>query len=349
MLDRRTLLTAGAAGAAVPLLGPAVSAEARPVAGRVLARDLRVPWGLAFLPNGDALVGERPSGRVHRVDLNGGRRLVGTIAGVNDFGEGGLLGIAVAPTFADDRWVYFYLTTDTDNRIIRMRYADGRLSDRRNVLTGLPFNNFHNGGRLAFSPGGKLFVGTGDVGNAELAQNTSSLAGKILRLQPNGDPVPGNPFGNRVWSYGHRNVQGLAWSKDGRMWASELGQSTRDELNRIRAGRNYGWPRVEGGDGAGGYADPFVTWRPTDICSPSGIAVTRGHAWVGALRGECLWSVKLDGPRAKRKIRWFSEDFGRIRTVEKAPDGSLWITTSNRDGRGNPIAADDRVIRVVFR
>jgi glucose/arabinose dehydrogenase len=343
MLDRRTLLSAAAAGAAAPLLVPGAAAAA-PVATNVLTRGLRVPWGLAFMPDGDALVGERSSGEVHRVYRRGGRRLVGALA-VDRAGEGGLLGIAVSPRFAEDRWVYFYVTRAGGNRILRKRFEGGELGRSDVILDDIPSNSYHNGGRIAFGPDGRLYAGTGDAGSEELSQRRRSLAGKILRMNPDGS-VPGdNPFGNRVWSLGHRNVQGLAWDRRGRMWASELGQSTRDELNRIRRGRNYGWPRVEGGDGSGPYADPFATWA-TENCSPSGIAVAGGRVWVAALRGRSLWSVRLDGPSAGRKVRHLEGAYGRIRTVQAAPDGSLWITTSNRDGRGDPTPNDDRVVRI---
>ena len=342
MLRRRTFL--GATAAAPVVVGaPALGA---PSADTVLAQGLQVPWGLAFLPDGDALVGERPNGNVHRVRRRGGRSRVGTLSAVVDNGEGGLLGIAVAPTFAEDRWVYFYFTSKDDNRVVRKRYRNGSLGRTHVLLDGIPAASNHNGGRLAFGPDGMLYASTGDAGDTSRAQDKNSLGGKILRLRPDGGVPDGNPFGTRVWSYGHRNVQGLAWDASGRMWATELGQNTRDELNRIRPGANYGWPEVEGGDGDGPYADPFVTWSPTSSCSPSGVAVAGGRAWVGALAGHALYSVRLSGPRARRTVRHLHETFGRIRTVEKAPDGSLWITTSNRDGRGSPVGTDDRVIRV---
>ena len=348
-LARRSLLTAATAGVGGLLAGGVAStASAAPEVGKVLARDLRVPWGVAFLPNGNALVGERVTGDVHLVKRTGGRRRVGHVPGVVDNGEGGLLGLAVAPTFRDDRWVYAYLTTANDNRVVRMRYVDGQFGPQRVVRAGIPVadGGRHSGGRLAFGPDGLLYASTGDTGQGSLAQNKSSLAGKVLRMTPTGEVPGGNPFGNHVWSYGHRNVEGLAFDGRGRLWATEFGESTRDELNRIAKGHNYGWPDVEGGDGDGGFHDPFVTWSPTSTCSPSGVAVAQGRAWVGALRGQCIYSVRLTGPNARRKAKWFTGDFGRIRTVQKAPDGSLWITTSNRDGRGTPGARDDRVIRI---
>ena len=350
MLDRRTLISSAAAGlaagVAAPLLAPG-QASAAPVVGKVLARGLVVPWGLAFLPSGNALVGERRSGDVHLVRRGGGRTLVGTVA-VDDAGEGGLLGIALPPDFEESRWVYLYATVATGNRIIRKKYEGGELGPTDVVLDGIPANSFHNGGRIAFGPDGLLYAGTGDAGDTRASQDDRSYAGKILRMTPTGSVPAGNPFGNHVWTLGHRNVQGLAWDGRGRMWASELGQNTRDELNRIRGGSNYGWPDVEGGDGGGPYADPFVTWS-TARCSPSGIAVANGRVWVGALRGECLWTVGLDGGDARRKVRHLHDQFGRIRTVQAAPDGSLWITTSNRDGRGTPTPNDDRVIRILLK
>ena len=365
VLTRRSVLAGvaagAAAGAAVTLeqtaaAGTSVSRsaddpEGRLQVGRVLARGLSIPWGLAFLPDGDALVGERGSGRVHRVDRRGGRRQVGVLRLVDrDAGEGGLLGIAVSPTFAEDRFVYFYVTTDEDNRIVRRTYDDGELRAPRLVLKGIPRGErTHNGGRLAFGPGGRLFASTGDVRHDELGHPAGSLAldwdsraGKILRLNPDGSVPDGNPKGNYAWTRGHRNVQGIAWDRRGRMWATELGEQTRDELNRIVEGRSYGWPRVEGGDGDGPIKDPFVTWRPTSTCSPSGVAIAGGRAWVGALAGECLYSVRLRGEHKRRKVRHLHQRFGRIRTVEKAPDGSLWITTSN----SAPGEHQDRVIRL---
>lgn len=341
MPTRRTVLTAAAGAAAVPFF--ASPAEAAPKVTRTLASGLDIPWGLAFLPSGDALVTERNNGRVHRVRRTGGRTLVGDIAQAVQFGEGGLLGAAVAPTFAQDRWVYFYLTTASDNRVIRKKYVKGALGPTEVLLDGIERTSGgstnHHGGRLAFGPTGHLFIATGDAGDRDRAQDENSLNGKILRLNADGSVPADNPIsGNPLWTLGHRNVQGLAWTAGGKMFATELGQNTRDELNVIRKGRNYGWPDVEGGDGPGPYADPFVVWRPTSTCSPSGLAIAKGRAWVGALAGESLYSVVLAGPKARTIRRHFNGTYGRIRTVAKAPDGSLWIATAN--------GGNDKVLRV---
>lgn len=350
LLDRRTLFKAGAAGSGGLLLGPGAGllspAQAEPKVGRTLAGNLRIPWGVAFLPSGDALVSERGSALVFRVRRTGGRKRVGRVNNVRARGEGGLLGLAVSPTFSQDRWVYAYISTASDNRVVRMRYVEGELRDQQPVLAGIPTGSNHNGGRLAFAPGGLLYVSTGDAGDSSRSQRLSSKGGKILRMTPEGDVPADNPFGNYAWSLGHRNVQGLAFDRSGQLWATEFGQDTRDELNRIVRAGNYGWPAVEGGDGPGGFRDPFVIWEPTSSCSPSGVAITKGHAYVGALAGRALMRVDLFGDDKRTKRRFLHDRFGRIRTVALAPDGSLWITTSNRDGRGDPREGEDRVVRI---
>lgn len=213
--------------------------------------DLDVPWDLAFLPDGDALVTLRDRGQVVRI-RDGEVSSLGTVPGVVADGEGGLLGLVVSPTFAQDRTVFVYATTAEDNRVLRMTLGDNGISDPEPILTGIPKAGNHNGGRIAFGPDGQLYVATGDAGDSSAAQDSDSLGGKILRITPDGEPAPDNPEPDSpVWSSGHRNVQGLAWGEDGVMWASEFGQNTWDELNRIEPGGNYGWPQVEGvGDGA---------------------------------------------------------------------------------------------------
>jgi glucose/arabinose dehydrogenase len=216
------------------------------------------------------------------------------------------------------------------------------------VIDGIPQGDIHNGGRIAVGPDGNLWIGTGDSGDRPQSQDRSSLAGKILRVGTDGSVPADNPFpGSPVWSYGHRNVQGLAFDSQGRLWATEFGQNTYDELNLVRKGGNFGWPEVEGAGGGSQYVDPVVTW-PTDQASPSGVAIVDDVAYIGALRGERLWQVPLRGSSAGEPRAAFRGDYGRIRTVQAAPDGSLWITTSNRDGRGSPADDDDRVLRVTI-
>ena len=313
---------------------------------RRVARALDVPWGLAFLSDGSALIAERPSGRVVRVTADGTVTPVGTVPGVRPIGEGGLLGLAIAGT-ADTVTVYAYFTSVAgDNRIVRMPYADGRLGTPTPVLTGIPAGGRHDGGRMVIGPDGKLWVGTGETGETALAQKRSSLGGKILRINLDGSVPPDNPFPDSpVWSYGHRNVQGLAFDAEGRLWATEFGQNQWDELNLIVKGGNYGWPVVEGRGRRNGMIDPLVQW-PTDEASPSGLAILDGVAYVAALRGARIWQVPLRGDAVGTPVSRFRGDFGRIRTIEVAPDGRLWVTTSNRDGRGSPGADDDQVLVV---
>ncbi|TDC68904.1 PQQ-dependent sugar dehydrogenase [Actinomadura sp. GC306] len=319
--------------------------SASPGEPRAVATGLEVPWAVAFLPGGDALVTERDSARLVRVTPSGEKTVVGKVPGVQPGGEGGLMGVAVSPGYAEDKLVYLYLTATSDNRVVRATYDGGDLGTLEPVVTGIPKAGNHNGGRIAFGPDEMLYIATGDAGDTSLSQDKDSLGGKILRVTPDGKPAPDNPFGNRTWTYGHRNVQGLAWDDDGRMYATEFGQNRFDEINLIEKGGNYGWPEVEGEGDREGFTNPLLTWT-TDEASPSGLAYADGSLWAAALRGERLWQVPLDDGEAGRPAARFESGFGRLRAVAAAPGGSLWFTTSNKDGRGDPAPDDDRVMNV---
>lgn len=322
----------------------------QPAVVGTIATGLDVPWGLAFLPDGSALVSERDTARILRITPDGAVTAVGTVPGVTPTSEGGLLGLAVSPSYDSNHLIYAYLTTATDNRVVAMTYDEGRIGPPRPLLTGIPRGELHDGGRLAFGPDGMLYVSTGETHEEQLAQDIGSLGGKILRITPVGDPAPGNPEPDSpVWSYGHRNIEGLAFGPAGRLWASEFGESTWDELNLIRKGGNYGWPEVEGRAGRPGLIDPKAQWSPEEA-SPAGLAYAEGALWMAALRGERLWRIQVQGSRVVGEPRaFFTGDYGRLRTVAVAPDGSLWLTTSNTDGRGDPAPGDDRILRIVLR
>lgn len=326
--------------------------SARTPRARVLVDRLEVPWGVDLLPDGSAVVTERISGRVLRVSETGEVSTLGRVAATAPQGEAGLLGVAVSPDFDRDRTLFLYVTTATDNRVVRATLtgddlATARLGEPSVVLDGIPAGVIHDGGRIAFGPDGQLYVTTGETGEPELAQDPTSLAGKILRITPDGDPSPGNPDpGSPVWSLGHRNVQGLAWDDRGRLWASEFGDSDYDELNLVEKGGNYGWPEVEGVGDRPGFVDPQLVW-PVEEASPSGLAYADGHLWMAGLRGQRLWRIDVSRQgRASAPRAFLTEEYGRLRTVVALPDGRLWVTTSNRDGRGRPVAADDRIIEV---
>ncbi|WP_127936089.1 PQQ-dependent sugar dehydrogenase [Nonomuraea polychroma] len=333
---------AGGGGEVVPTT--AVGDAAAPGQPKDVVTGLAVPWAIAFLPGGassDALVTERDSARLLRVSRSGQVSELGTIDGVRPDGEGGLMGVAVK-----DQHVFVYFTAEQDNRIVRYPFNGDRLGSPEVLVEGIPKGGIHNGGRLAFGPDGYLYATTGEVGDRSLAQERDSLGGKILRMTVDGKPAPDNPFGTLVYSYGHRNVQGLAWDEQGRLYASEFGANAYDEVNLIKPGANYGWPEVEGRGDDQRFVNPILTWT-TDEASPSGMAYANGSLWVGALRGARLWQIPLgeDGAAGK-PVAHFTDRYGRIRAVTTAPDGALWVGTSNKDGRGSPQEGDDRILSV---
>jgi len=315
-----------------------------------LASGLDAPWSVVPLDSG-ALISQRDDGRIRELTADGALRDVGTVRGVASGGEGGLLGIALREDGATT-WLYASFTSSADNRVVRMPLTGAagsyRLGPAETVIDGIRRAQTHNGGRIAFGPDGMLYVTTGDAGDRDASQNERSRNGKILRLTPEGDAAPGNPFGNRVWSYGHRNVQGIAWTSDGTMWASEFGQNTWDELNRIVPGGNYGWPVVEGEAGDERFVDPVAQWRTSDA-SPSGLAAVGDTLFLAGLRGERLWVVDTADGVLTGDPRAALDDQGRLRDAVAAPDGSLWVLTNNTDGRGSPRADDDLLLRLGLR
>ncbi|MER5872579.1 PQQ-dependent sugar dehydrogenase [Streptomyces sp. NPDC002044] len=342
--------SSGAPSAPVPPARGAVT-----VAGEI-AKGLESPWGVAPLPGGDLLVASRDKGSISRVAAGSGTATrIGSVPGVSPGGEGGLLGLALSPDFASDRMVYAYFTTEGDNRIARMRYDERRPAGQQlgapdTVFRGIPKGLIHNGGRIAFGPDKMLYAGTGETGDTGLAQDRKSLGGKILRMTPDGDPVHGNPEADSVvYSYGHRNVQGLAWDGDKRLWAAEFGQNTWDELNLIEPGANYGWPEAEGKAGRPGMRDPVAVWK-TDEASPSGIAWAQGSVWMAGLKGSRLWRIPLSGTAPVAEPEAFLEGrYGRLRSVVALGGDRLLLVTSETDGRGSPEAGDDRILTLTVR
>ena len=342
-----------------------------PVRVETVATGLEAPWEIARAPDGRIFLTERP-GRV-RVIVDG-QLLPNPAAVIQDVaavGEGGLLGLALHPDFASNHFVYVYYTYRDGsgalwNRVVRYTERGNRLSDPAVILDGIPGASLHDGGRIVFGPDGKLYVTAGDARNPALAQDLGSLAGKILRLNPDGSVPADNPFpGSPIWSYGHRNPQGLAWVPNGRLYATEhgptgdLGLAAHDEVNLIEPGRNYGWPEMVGATvvgSPGDYVPPVLesgeqTWAPSGatFVSSGRFPQWQGDLLFAGLRSRTLWRLDLseDGRQAVALEPLFAGEFGRLRTVVEAPDGTLYLLTSNRDGRGNPGPEDDRVLRIV--
>ncbi|MDP3996460.1 MAG: PQQ-dependent sugar dehydrogenase [bacterium] len=321
-----------------------------------VATGLKVPWDMAFLPEGDFLVTERP-GTLLRIG-DGQRRY--EISGVRHIGEGGLLGIALHPDFSQNRFVYLYFTSQVggqiENRVERYRFENDELSGREVILSGIPGASYHDGGRIEFGPDGFLYITTGDAGNAGLAQNKNSLAGKILRLNDDGATAADNPFGNAVWSYGHRNPQGLVWDGEGRLWSTEHGRSGAlsgfDELNIIEKGGNYGWPTIQGDERKEGMNAPVLHSGSDYTWAPASATYYDGSIFFGGLRGEALFEAVLSATSKPELKIHFREEYGRVRMARMGDDGFLYISTSNTDGRGTPGSGDDRILKInpeIFR
>ncbi|MFJ5266004.1 PQQ-dependent sugar dehydrogenase [Streptomyces sp. NPDC088387] len=302
--------------------------EAEPASVEQVASGLLLPFDLAFLPDGSALVTERETGRLRKVTPDGKLTDIRTVEEIAEpTKQAGLQGVAVSPSYAEDGWVYVYYTTGQDSRVARLRLDSPAPPEP--ILTGIPSGEIHNGGRIRFGPDGMLYVTTGEADERSRAQDRKDLGGKILRVTASGKPAPGNPIeGSPVYSWGFRDPQGLAWDDKGQLYVSEFGHHNLDELNRVEPGANYGWPEVEGTGGDSGFTDPIATWKPADA-SPSGMTYHNGQIWVACLRGERLYRIATDGSSAEQLL---TGEYGRLRLVTKAPDGSLWVLTNGRTG-----------------
>ena len=321
--------------------------------------NLEIPWSIAFAPDGRLFVTERP-GRVRIIDVTGRTsELALSMDDVYSEGEAGLLGLALDPQFAQTRFVYLYYSARAGggavNRVVRYREAGSRLAERAVLLDGIPAAQIHDGGRIRFGPDGLLYITAGDAANTSLAQDLGSFAGKILRINRDGTTPRENPFGSPVYSYGHRNPQGLDWHPaTGQLWAVEHGNVGNDEVNAIDAGANYGWPRIEGSQTMAGMRTPLTFYNPA--VAPSGTSFYRGdrfprfvnNVFTGTLRGTHLLRLVPDGsaPRIAAQEVLLNGRFGRLRDVIPGPDGLLYLATNNRDGRGSPVATDDRILRI---
>ena len=319
----------------------------------VFSEKLKVPWSIAFLPNGDLLVTER-EGRVRLVAKEGQltSEPVAKIA-VKQTAEGGLHGITLHPNFAKNKFVYLYYTYsenggNTLNKVSRFTFENNKLVSEQVIVDKIPGAANHDGGRVKFGPDGFLYITTGDAQNPSQAQDTNSLAGKILRVTDTGEPAPGNPFDKRTYSYGHRNPQGITWDKNGQLWETEHGPSGvetgNDELNKIELGKNYGWPTIRGMEMREGMVTPILESGRGNTWAPADIAYLDGFLYFVGLRGEALYRVTIEKPT--KLDTFFKKEYGRLREIAAGSDNMLYVTTSNRDGRGKPKDGDDKILRI---
>jgi len=319
----------------------------------VVATGLTVPWDVAFLPDETMLVTERIGNLVH-INKDGTKKTIKLPRTVLR-GEGGLLGITLHPDFEINKFIYLYMTTrmegtETRNAVFRYQFENDTVTNEQIIIQNIPGALYHDGGRLEFGPDGLLYITTGDAQTSAIAQNKNSLGGKILRIHDDGSTPADNPYNTAVYSYGHRNPQGLAWDGAGRLWETEHGRSGAvtgmDEINLIEAGKNYGWPTIEGDKTRPDMIGPALHSGANETWAPASLLFYKGKLYFGGLRGETLYEAELDGAKVTKLNRYFTGEFGRIRTIRLGPDGMFYLTTSNRDDRGKPGPDDDRIIKI---
>ncbi len=321
----------------------------------ILAEGLDTPWSIVFLPDNSLLVTER-KGTVRKISAEGvlDSNPIATLSNVLEIGEGGLLGMTLHPKFEENNFIYFYYTYrnnggNTLNRVVRMTYKNNQISNEKIIIDAIPGASNHNGGEIIFGPDSYLYITTGDAQEPSQAQDKNSLAGKILRVTDTGEPAPNNPFSNRIYSYGHRNSQGLTWDSSGNVWSTEHGRSGitsgLDEINVIKAGNNYGWPDIQGDETADGMQAPIIHSENT-TWAPGSITYYKNAVYFSGLRGSSLYKGVIENNSINTINNYFQGEYGRIREVILGPDEMLYITTSNKDGRGIPNDNDDRVIRI---
>lgn len=335
-----------------------------------VAGGLQVPWSISFAPDGRIIFTERP-GRV-RVIENGRLRPepLAIISDVEARSESGLMGLTLHPQFASNHFLYLAYAYNSDNgqrvRVVRFRETGNNLAERKLIIENIPAAQFHAGCRLRFGPDGKLYITTGDATEPATAQKLDSLGGKILRLNDDGTVPSDNPFiaqkgaHPEIWTYGHRNPQGLDWQPGtDQLFETEHGPSGGDapgggdEVNIVEKGKNYGWPIIHHRDSRAGLESPLLEYTPA-VAPASGtfyrggaFPQLRGNFFFGCLRGQTIIRVVLDGKRVVSQERLFENQYGRIRDVAEGPDGAIYFSTSNRDGRGSPASDDDRILKLV--
>lgn len=319
----------------------------------IVAENLSIPWDIAFLPEGGMLVSERTGDLTH-IDPRGERKTI-NMPRVVHRGEGGLLGLVLHPDFENNRFLYVYQTVGQDslgtrNAVIRYKFEGGKLSNELMIFDSIPGAIYHDGGRMEFGPDGLLYITTGDATSPNIAQDLNSLGGKVLRVRDDGSIPSDNPFGTVVFSYGHRNSQGLVWDSSGNLWSTEHGRSGvssgLDELNLIESGKNYGWPTIEGDAVQTGMERPVLHSGASDTWAPASATYWDGSIFFAGLRGEALYEAVLNGRSVGELKEHFKGEYGRLRTVRLGPDGMFYLTTSNTDGRGSPLQGDDKIIRI---